>query len=98
MANDYIEPYAKIIRGKMCLKREAVPSVSVPHPPSPPTSKRNELPLLATQTIMVTKPESSPFISTAVAGELIIRSDIFTPQSEQCYTAGDQLRHQRILC
>ncbi|KAH0819252.1 hypothetical protein GEV33_003539 [Tenebrio molitor] len=44
--NDYIEPYAKIIQGKMCLKREAVPSVSVPHPPSPSTLKRNEMPLL----------------------------------------------------
>ncbi|XP_068904427.1 uncharacterized protein [Tenebrio molitor] len=91
-ANDYIEPNAKIIRGKMCLKREAVPSVSVPHPPSPCTLKRNEMPLLATHTIMVTKPESSPFISTAVAGELIIRSDILAPQSEQCYTAGAESR------
>lgn len=62
------------------------------------TSRLKEVPLLATQSVVVTQPESGLFTPTAVAGKLIIRSDIIAPQSELCNTASEQLRHHKILC
>jgi hypothetical protein len=58
------------------------------------TSRLKEVPLLATQSVVVTQPESGLFTPTAVAGKLIIRSDIIAPQSELCNTASEH----RILC